>query len=101
MAARSLNIEIYLGVTCPFAVGRTEAAKSEASLASQRRDDQSQTFSETQRARGQSNSPQVAFLARSLDVLTKRVDGLEKYISAEVELKRKMVAEKNQGDLLG
>jgi hypothetical protein len=37
---------------------------------------------------------------RSLDVLTKRVDGLEKYISAELELKRKMIAEKSQQDLL-
>jgi hypothetical protein len=98
MAARSLGIEIYLGVTCPFAVGRTETARSEASVAQQRRDDQSQA--EVQRTRIASNPSQVAFLARSLDVLTKRVDGLEKYISAELELKRKTIAEKSQQDLL-
>jgi hypothetical protein len=100
MAARSLGIEIYLGVTCPFAVGRTESVRSEASVALQRRDDQSQAYSDTQRARGVSSS-QVAFLSRSLDALTKRIDGLEKYVSAEIELKRKMNVEKSQADLLG
>jgi serine/threonine-protein kinase len=72
----------------------------EDSVALQRRDDQSQAYSDTQRARGVSSS-QVAFLSRSLDALTKRIDGLEKYVSAEIELKRKMNVEKSQADLLG
>jgi hypothetical protein len=43
---------------------------------------------------------QVAFLARSLDAITKRVDNLEKYVSADLELKRKVAAENSQRDLL-
>ncbi|MDI4232362.1 hypothetical protein AAFX91_11775 [Bradyrhizobium sp. 31Argb] len=100
MASRSLNIEISLGVTCPFAVGRSDTAKSETSTAPQRREEQSQAFVESQRARGSSSSAQVAFLARSLDVLTRRVDGLERYVASEVELKRKIASENQQHDLL-
>ena len=99
MAARPLSIEIYLGVTCPFAAGRVEPARSEINAASQRRDDQTQAFVESQRSRNTSLA-KVAFLARSLDVITKRVDELEKYVSADLELKRKIAAESSQRDLL-
>ena len=98
MAARSLSIEISLGVTCPFATGRVEPARSETYTAAQRRDDQAQALSESQRNKLSSN--QVAFLSRSLDTLTKRIDYIERYISNDVEMKRKLAAESSQRDLL-
>jgi hypothetical protein len=101
MAARSLSIEIYLGITCPFAVGRTESARADASSAASRRDDPAAALAENQRGRiAASNVQQVAFLARSLDAITKRVDNLERYVSADLELKRKIAAESSQRDLL-
>jgi hypothetical protein len=102
MAARSLSIEIFLGVTCPFAVGRAEPARVDTGATTNRRDDQGQALVENQRARAvaASNVQQVAFLARSLDAITKRVDNLEKYVSADLELKRKVAAENSQRDLL-
>jgi len=100
MAARSLSVEIFLGVTCPFAVGRVEPARAEINAAANRKDDQAQAFVENQRIRTASNISQVAFLARSLDAITKRVDNLEKYVSADQELKRKVTAESSQQDLL-
>jgi hypothetical protein len=100
MAARSLSIELYLGVTCPFAIGRVETARPETNVVASRRDEQTQALAESQRGRAVPNSPQVAFLARSLDAITKRVDNLEKYVSADLELKRKIAAENSQQDLL-
>lgn len=100
MAARSLSIEIYLGVTCPFAMGRAETARAEAPAMS-RRDDPGPSYSESQRARtAPPNTQQIAFLARSLDVITKRVEELERYVSADRELKRKVASEASQQDLL-
>jgi hypothetical protein len=103
MAARSLSVEIYLGVTCPFAVGRIETSKVEITPTAYRRDEGIQAVNDGPRGRNSSNSPgstQVAFLARSLDVITKRVDELERYIAADMELKRKVAAETSQPDLL-
>ncbi|MBR1203307.1 MULTISPECIES: hypothetical protein [unclassified Bradyrhizobium] len=100
MAARSLSVEIYLGVTCPFAIGRADQIKSDTS-AQNRREDQGLTVTESQRAKlAASSTQQVAFLARSLDAITKRVDSLEKYIAADIELKRKIAADGSQRDLL-
>jgi hypothetical protein len=101
MAARSLSIEVSLGVTCSFAIGRSEAAKSEVNVVGHRRDDPPQANIESQRSRGPSSGlSQIAFLARSLDNITKRVDNLEKYVSADLEMKRKVTAESSQQDLL-
>lgn len=98
MAARSLSVEIYLGVTCPFSTGRAEPARIEGTPPVQRRDEQAHIISENQRTRAPLN--QVAFLSRSLDALTKRVDLMEKYISSDLEMKRKVAAESSQQDLL-
>ncbi|MGM4990371.1 hypothetical protein [Tardiphaga sp. 841_E9_N1_2] len=102
MAARSLSIEITLGVTCPFAIGRTEASRVDSS-ATYKRDDQSSLTTENQRTRtiaATAAPTQIGYLARSMDELTKRIDSLEKYVSNEIELKRKIAAEESPRDLL-
>jgi hypothetical protein len=101
MAARSLSIEVSLGVTSSFAVGKVEAARVEVNASVHRRDDQTQAYIENQRGRGPSpSSAQIAFLGRSLDTISKRLDNLEKYVAADLEMKRKMAAENSQQDLL-
>jgi hypothetical protein len=100
MASRLLSIEIHLGVTCAFALGRPEHTRVDTA-ATLRRDDSGSTYVESQRVRPTPpNTQQIAFLARSLDVITRRVDELERYVSADRELQRKIATEASQQDLL-
>jgi hypothetical protein len=96
MAARAINIEIALGVNCTFASGRQEPVRVETtSMAGPN------VQAESPKNRLSQGTSQIAFLARSLDELTKRVDLIDKYVADDRELKRKMLSENKQPDLLG
>jgi hypothetical protein len=96
MAARAINIEISLGVNCTFASGRQETVRNETLVSSN-----AAVQAENQRNRSVQGTSQVPFLARALVELTKRVDLIDKYISDDRELKRKILSDNKQSDLLG
>jgi hypothetical protein len=97
MAARAINIEISLGVNCTFASGKQEQARIEAAASSASASAQA----EIQRNRSSQGASQIPFLSRSMEELRKRVDQIDKYISDDRELKRKILSETKQPDLLG
>jgi hypothetical protein len=95
MAARSINIELLHGVTCPFAVGRLESYRSESSSipAPNRSEAQDAT---RPKATTVGTSPQVL---NTLELLTKRIEVVEKAIT---RIREDMNApEAPQTDLLG
>lgn len=97
MTARGMSVEISLGVTCLFPVGR-ETTRNEAPIAASRREET--VGIDQSRSRTAAAPSQVGFLSRAVDVLTQRVDELEKYVADDREMKRKLAAEQSEPDLL-
>lgn len=96
MAARSINIELIHGVTCPFAIGRLESYRSETHSAAAPARTETQENSKP-RATATVN-PQITAV---LDLLARRLDVVERTIAQMQEITNSGPGRASQTDLLG
>lgn len=99
MASRTLNIELFHGVTCPFAVGRLEGARGEGLSATTQSKGEPHEGVRTRLTATVSSSANVL---ASIEALARRVEVLEKTIAeADQPGKNTSADTQSETDLLG